>query len=200
MPGPGLLARTSSILSKPARLCRRARASRFAVDDIRHRDEMASVGLPQPSNHFDVFFRCVQAKSIVLANQQAIGAKSLERFCRFGFAGVDAGRDLRHASSASSGLDQIRSSASIWATEAICFNMKSLMSSGTYCVAMTSVDVVSSSSRIAVRIQRRCGNFSPGAILRACQLGRCGLSRPRRAVLSSSFARAASFSYSSTKA
>ena len=96
-PGPGVLAPTSSIPSKPARLCRRARDSRFAVDDIRHRDEMASVCLLQPSNHFDVFFRCAQAKSIVFLDQQAIGTKSLERLCCFRFTGVDARRNLRHA-------------------------------------------------------------------------------------------------------
>jgi len=47
-----------------------------------------------------------------------------------------------------SGFDQIRSKASIWATEAMCFNMKSLMSLGTYCVAMPSADVVCSGNRM----------------------------------------------------
>ena len=74
-----------------------------------------------------------------------------------------------------SGFDQIRSSASIWATEAICFNMKSLMSPGRIalpCRRLMLWVLDPSRSEFAC-----CGNFSPGATLRRA-MGRCGLSRP----------------------
>lgn len=67
------------------------------MDDVGHRYEMTSVCLLQPANHLDVFFGRVQAESIVVADQQAFGAKALERFCRFGFACIDACCNLRHA-------------------------------------------------------------------------------------------------------